>query len=390
MRLREAAVAGYGETEYHKHNQQEPLEYIASAIEKALDDADLTHEDVDGLAISSHELHSENEITLGNHLGISGRWFLGGVGGNSGSVVGLLRGATAIATGQADVVVVAAGDASTPTSNMELIDEFNADLYNYMRPYGFGGANGLFALLQRRHMHEFETTREQLGEIALTQREHAQRNPLAIFNDEQLTMEEYLTARPIVKPLHLFDCVLPCGGGGAIVLTSREHARTLDSDPVYLRGGDEYHNPNPLTPFSMRTAFQNHEIFDEKLTPEDIDAVQLYDNYPIWVAMQLEDLGFCKKGDVGKYLVDTDLSINGDLPLNTGGGQLSMGQANAGGGILHSIEAIRQLRGEGGDRQVPDCETVLTTGFGMVSYGEGLSSASVIFSNEVPQGGDAR
>ena len=388
MILGAAAVAGYGETEYHKDDQREPLEYIADAIETALDDAGLAHEDVDGLAISSHELHSENEITLGNHLGISGRWFLGGVGGNAGSVVGLLRGSTAIATGQADVVVVAAGDASTPESNMEMINEFNADIYKYMRPYGFGGANGLFALLQRRHMHEYGTTREQLGEIAITQREHAHRNPNAIFGDDRLTMDEYLNARPIVKPLHLFDCVLPCAGGGAVVLTSREHVQTLDTDPVYLRAGDEYHNPDPLSPFSTRTPFYFHDIFGKDLTHEEIDAVQLYDNYPIWVAMQMEDLGFCEIGNAGKYVEETDLSITGDLPLNTGGGQLSMGQANAGGGILHSIEAIRQLRGEGGDRQVSGCETVLTTGFGMVSYGGGLSSASVVFSNKTPQGGD--
>lgn len=387
MAFEDVAIVGYGETAYHKkkQNQKHPLEYIKEAIDLALDDSGLTKDDIDGLSVTSHELHTENEVTIAESFGIDGRWFLGGNTGNAAPIIGMIRGARAIANGTVDTVVVAAGDASTPDSNMEMIDAFNGSIYDYMRPYGFGGANGIFALLQQRHMHEYGTTREQLGKIAVTQREHAKMNPNAIFR-EPLTMDDYLSARPIVEPLHLFDCVHPCGGGGAIVLTSQERAADLDEDPVYILSADEFHNPNPTSPFSLETGFEQLNLFDDRVNRSDVDAVQLYDNYPIFVAMQLEALGFCEKGNSGEYIEDTDFSINGDLPLNTGGGQLSVGQANGAGGILHTIEAIRQLRGEGGDRQVENSDTILATGPGTVAYGGVLCYSGIVLGNENAQG----
>lgn len=389
MAYEDVAIAGYGETDYHsdKDEQWAPYEYLADAIRSALADAGLSAEDVDGLSVTSHELHGENEVTLAKHFGFSCRWVLGDSTGNAAPLIGILRGAKAIQDGRAETVLVVAGDTSSPDSNMELMEEFNTGLYNYMRPYGFGGANGLFALLQSRHMHEYGTTREQLSNIAVTQREHARLNPRAIFQDP-LTKEEYIEARPIVEPLHLYDCVMPCSGGGAVVLTSQENADALDTDPVYIHTGDEYHAA-PTEPFSLRTAFAELDVLGESIARDDLDAFQLYDNYPIWVALQLEDLGFCPKGEGGAFVSEMDLSFDGDFPLNTGGGQLSCGQANGGGGILPTIEAIRQLRGEGDERQVTGADLILTTGPGTVFYGDVLCASAAVLGSTPPKTGVA-
>ncbi len=376
-------IAGYGESAYDKTDQKHPLEYMSDAIRAALDDSGLSIDDIDGFASASFMLGLENVVTIGQQFGIDGTWFSEGAQGGASSVSAIVRGCEVIEHNDSvDTILIVAADSFTPDSHMDLVDDFNTGIRNNMAPYGFGGANGLFALIQRRHMHEYGTTRKQLSSVAVTQRAHALKNPRAIF-DSPLTTEEYLDARPIVKPIHLYDCVLPCGAGGAIVLTTEEKADETGAEKVYLTAGCEHHDPDPTKPFELSTSLRNckHIFDDNDLDRDDIDAVQLYDDYPIMVALQLEDLGFCAKGEGGTYIEETDLSITGELPLNTGGGQLSMGQAGAAGGILAPIEAIRQLRGNGGERQVPDCETVLATGFGMVGYGGGLSGSVAVMSN---------
>jgi acetyl-CoA acetyltransferase len=362
----DVAIVGYGETDYHKDpaDQLEPMEYLADAINRALSDSGIQISDVDGFTAASFETRMENVTTLAHHFGIDGRWFLEGTFGGASAISGLLRGALAIEQDNAETVVVVAGDSTTPASNMSLVDGFNISLRNGMTPFGFGGTNGLFAMIQRRHMHEYGTTRKQLSHIATTLRSHARMNPNANLQGP-MTTDDYLNARPIVEPIHLYDCVLPCGGGGAYVLTSRDKAQDLETDNVYILAGDEHHNPDPHQPFALSTSLKHcRGIFDGGITHQDVDCVQLYDDYPIMAVIQLEDLGFCKKGE---------------------GGQLSMGQAGAAGGILAPIEAIRQLRGEGGDRQVPDCSIALATGFGMVAYGGGLSASGVLLSDSPPE-----
>lgn len=380
---RDAVVAGYGETAYEKRDQRTPLEYIADAVDRALDDAGLGIEAVDGLAATSFELDGHNVTTLAHHLGVGGRWLSEGSFGGASPLVGVRRGARAIARGDADVVVVVAADATTPDEHMEMMDAFNEGVRNNMTPYGFGGANGVFALLQRRHMAEHGTTREQLSHVAVTQRDHARRNPNALLRDP-LTTADYLDARPIVEPLGLYDCVLPCGGGGALVLTTADRAADAGAETVHVRAAEEYHVPDPTTPFALSTGLRHcRGVFDEAgVARADLDCIQVYDDYPIMVAIQLEDLGFCERGAGGRFVAETDLSVDGECPLNTGGGQLSVGQAGAGGGILGPVEAVRQLRGEGGDRQVADSTTALTTGFGMVGYGGGLSASVAILSTD--------
>jgi acetyl-CoA acetyltransferase len=381
----EPVIAGYGETPFHKEKDEHwhPLEYLATAVDKALTDSNVPKEEVDGLSFSSASLHRENVTNIAQYMGIDGRWLNASAHGGADAVCGIVRAADAIRQEKAEAVLVVCVDSSTPQGHMDRMDSYSWGNYNYMRPFGFGGANGIMALIQKRYMHEHNLTREQLGEISVTQREHARRNPKAIFQGP-MTKNKYLNSRPITEPIHLYDCVLPCGGGGSVLLTTKKKAESTGSEYLHILGSDEYHNPKPLEAFTLserNRGLSCHTTLEQaNIEPEDLDTVELYDNYPIYVALQLEDLGFCEEGEVGEFLNETDLSITGDVPLNTGGGQLSCGQPGRAGGMLVAIEAVRQLRGEGGERQVEDCSTAIATGEGMMSYGGGVSTSSVVLS----------
>lgn len=261
-----------------------------------------------------------------------------------------------------------------------MLDQFVPAMRDYLGPHGFGGANGLFALIQTEHAHRYGTTREQLGQVAVTFRDHALLNPNALFK-KPLALEQHLNARPIAEPLHLYDCVMPCSGAEAVLVVDADLARSLGRPPVRMLGMGERHNAHPESSSSLEPGFDQFadQLFSQAgLGPDDIDVVELYDDYPIMVAIQLEQYGFCKTGESGRYLEQTSLSIHGDLPTNTGGGQLSCGQSGAGGGMIGVVEAIQQLQHEADERQVSHARRALVSGFGLVSYGKGLSTAGMI------------
>lgn len=261
-----------------------------------------------------------------------------------------------------------------------MMDQFNSGMRDYLIPYGMGGTNGLFAMLEQRHRHEYGTTRQQLGKLAVTQRRNAALNPNALLR-EPMAMDDYLNAPLICDPIRLYDCVLPCGGGEAIVVTSAERARTLDRRAIRVLAGGERTNYGADQLVLMDPGWREFApaMFERAgLTHRDLDMVQLYDDYPIMELIQLEALGFCGRGEGGRFVEATDISLTGTLPVNTGGGQLSCGQSGAGGGGIGLTEAVMQLQGEAGDRQVSGAKTVLVSGFGMVGYVKGLCQAAVI------------
>lgn len=385
MNFEGAVISGYGETEYHKKSDRGVSHYIYDSIKRALDSAGLKREDVDGLALASFQLPPDNVTTIAEDMGFNLKWAFSGEYGGASSVIGLLDGVRAIQSGDAEVVVCVAADSFTVESHMATDNDFNTATENYLSPYGYGGANGMFALAQRRHMYEYGTTREQLGKLAVTQRKHASLNPNALLR-EPLSLEDYLNARVIADPIRLYDCVMPCSGGGAIVITSEEIAKkTKVKNPIKILSGGQRHNYYHDEIINLNYGwrdFQKELFLKANIEHKDLDLIQLYDDYPIMELIQLEDLGFCEKGEGGKFIEENDFSIDGNLPLNTGGGQLSCGQTGAGGGILGLIEAVRQLKKEGGERQVKDPRFALVSGFGMTTYAHGLSASAVILSNE--------
>jgi acetyl-CoA acetyltransferase len=378
-----AVIVGYGQTEYHKQARQEVVWYLADAIRRALAHAGIAKGEVDGLAVSSFMLPPDNTATVAEQLGMTLRWGYLGTFGGAEHVIGVLRAARAIQHEEADVVVVVAADAFTVERHMAMMNVFNTG-FEYLVPYGMGGTNGLFAMLERRHRYEFGTEKAQLGKLAVTQRRNARRNPNALLRSP-MTLDDYLNSRMIADPIRLYDCVLPCSGGDAVVLTSERRAHRLKRPPIRILAGDERTNyrPRDLIMLEGGWAEFSPKLFrDAGLTRADVDMLQLYDDYPIMEVIQIEGLGFCPKGEGGRFVEETDISLEGTLPINTGGGQLSCGQCGAGGGAIGLTEAVIQLQGEGGDRQVKGAKTALVTGFGMVGFVKGLCQSAVILTND--------
>lgn len=371
-------ITGYGQTRYEKRTTRSLFSFLSEAAANALQSAQLSFKDIDGLAICSFELWPDNTVTAAEQLGISVSWAYLGTAGSAGPVASVINAVHAIETGQATTVLCIAGDNYDIGGHFRLMDNFSRGLRNYATPLGFGGANGLFGIIQRKHMETYGTRREDLGRISVDQRRSAQRNEMALLRSP-LTIEDYLNARIIADPLRLYDCVLPCAGAEAVVVTTLDRAPT--GKGVRVLSGFERHNHPPMEIAPLRGGWETFagKLFDEAgYGPSEMDFVQAYDDYPIMVAIQLEDLGFCKKGEVSSFLSRNTFHWEGSLPLNTGGGQLSCGQAGIAGGLLSVTEAVRQLRGEGGDRQVPQARRGVVAGYGMVGYGHGLSASSVV------------
>lgn len=354
--------------------------WIARALRGSLQAAGLTPKDVDGFCVSSFTLFPDTAVGLTQHLGLTPRWLdhipMGGASG----VVGLRRAARAVQAGDADVVACVAGDANHVDSFRRMLSSFSRFAQDASYPYGSGGPNACFALLTDRYMTEYGATREDFGRICVAQRANALKNPHAIMK-KPLTMEDYLGARMISDPIALFDCVMPVGGGEAFLVMREEDAKAQGIPYAHIGGTIERHNAFPDDPIQMRGgwAMDIDELYAMAgRTPDGIDVLQTYDDYPVIVMMQFEDLGFCKKGEGPEFTRSRDLTISGDFPQNTSGGQLSAGQAGAAGGYIGMTEAIRQATGQAGPTQVAGARTAMVSGFGMINFDRGVCSAAAI------------
>ncbi|WP_415853709.1 thiolase family protein [Sinomonas sp. G460-2] len=374
---RTAVVAGVGETEFARHSDRADEEWIAEAIAIALEDAGLTRDRVDGLVVATISI-PDDSAHIAEHLGFELNFVMKADYGGASTLAGIARARAAIEAGLADVVVVAAGGnrIDLPAlSHDRRTAPWDYSLRNWVAPFGYAEPNGFFGMIQRRHMSEHGTTLEQLGKIAVTFRDHARLNPRALLR-EPMTIQDYLDSRLIADPIRRADCVMRCAGGAAVVVCADAIARGLAKPPVYMRSYGERVNHQTRGPDHQRTETGFSVLADRifhRDSRADMHFAQLYDDYPIAVLMMLEDLGFAKKGGGGAFIERTDISIGGDFPLNTGGGQLSIGQPSLAGGAIHVVEAVHQLRGEAGERQVDGAALGLVTGIGMLSYSGNLA-----------------
>jgi acetyl-CoA acetyltransferase len=278
------------------------------------------------------------------------------------------------------VVVVAAADAFDVASHNETLDHFNGSVRDFMSPQGFGGANGMFALHTRLYMERYGATREDFGRFCIALRQNALKNPNALFK-QALTMDAYLNAKQIADPLRLYDCVMPCIGSDAIVLASDRAANKLKGPKLRILAAAEMHNHPANDVYRLPGGFAGlaDRLYAQAgVGPEAIGFAEVYDDYPVMSFVQLEGLGFCKTGTAHRFVRDTDITVNGTFPVNTGGGQLSAGQAGASGGMIGVYEGVTQLLGRAGERQVK-ARRGLVSGYGMVAYGRGVSSSATIF-----------
>ena len=354
--------------------------WLARCLSSLLKDSGLKKSDVDGLTISSFTLQPDTAIGLTQHLGLTPRWLdhipLGGASG----VAALRRAARAVQAGDASVVACLAGDTNHVDSFRLTLANFSQFARDAVYPYGAGGPNASFAFLTAHYMRESGATREDFGKLCVAQRANALKFPHALFK-KPLSMQEYLAARPIADPLHLFDCVMPCAGAEGFLVLSEERAKSLRLKYARIRGTIERHNAFPEDPIQVRGgwALDRDDLYAQAgAGPADMDFVQTYDDYPVIVAMQLEDLGFCGKNAAPAFIRENTFTHDGSIPHNTSGGQLSVGQAGAAGGFLGLVEAIRQLTGEAGARQVRDAKIGLVSGFGMINFDRGLGSGAAV------------
>jgi acetyl-CoA acetyltransferase len=372
----QAAIAGLGITEMGKVYGRTATDFAAEAIALALADAGLARDDVDGLLINANH-SAEMAPSLQFSLGLSDLTLLSAMSAFGASAGAMLQyAALAIAAGQASVVACVYADA--PLREGRPSSQSAYDGRRFAGATGFAGlrtaygdhgpANSMYALALRRHMHLFGTDHDQLGAIAVGQREWARMNPHAQLRTP-LSIEEYHESRWVVEPLHLYDCCLVSNGGVAVIVTSAERARELRQPPVYLRGFGQCAPGDPgrsgRDPAVVTGAGKAGETALRQAGIElaDIDALELYDCYTYTVLVTLEDYGFCAKGEGGPFVADGKLAPGGALPCNTGGGQLSSYYMW---GFTPLSEGVIQARGHGGARQVPRHDHVLVSGNGGV------------------------
>jgi acetyl-CoA acetyltransferase len=391
-----AAIVGIGETPVDRlgskpgETKKSSAEYLCWALHLALEDAGLCLRDFNGqgLGVTIPTAYPQPfwPEEVAEIVGITpGMLFSGGTGG-AGSVSLLGQMSSAIDSGMIDVALCIG--AAAPFSERHGGGIQPGDMRDFEIPFGTMGPNSKIAMVMRRHMHQYGTTLDHLGKIAVAGRYHASLNPVA-YLWKPITIEDYKESRLIADPVRLLDCVLPANGGKAYILASAERAKSLLKPPVYILGFGERSNPS-YGPRAGSDALIMGISDAGKVAMEmagvqhsDIDFLELYDDYIIVVYLQIEDLGFCAKGDLG-FFERTDFTINGQLPIQTGGGMINCGQPSTAGGTLHILEAVRQLRGEGGDRQVSHARIGLVTGLGVLPYGKNLGCCAVaVLGNQI-------
>ncbi|WP_295812025.1 thiolase family protein [uncultured Nitratireductor sp.] len=375
-------LAAPATTPYQRFSKETAHWWIARALRQSLQSAGLSPRDVDGFSVSSFTLFPDTAVGLTQHLGLTPRWLdhipMGGASGG----VALRRAARAVQAGDADIVACVAGDTNHVDSFRRMLSSFSRFAQDASYPYGAGGPNACFALLTDHYMSAYGATREDFGRICVAQRDNALQNPHAVMK-KPLTMDQYLGARMVSDPIALFDCVMPVSGAEAFLVMREEDARAAGLPYAHIRGSIERHNAFPEDPIQMRGgwAMDIDELYAmADARPDDMDLLQTYDDYPVISMMQFEDLGFCKKGDGPTFVRERDLTIAGDFPHNTSGGQLSAGQAGAAGGFIGMVEAIRQVTGTAGPTQVEGARTAMVSGFGMINYDRGVCSSAAIIS----------
>src|SRR3954454_17710457 len=337
-------------------------------VKEDLEDAGLTLADVDGVC------HPSSSMGFAEYLGVHPRFTDSTNTGGSSFEVHVEHAAAAIASGLCDVVISVY--AATPRSDRKNGRSMQRGFFpgpnpmlEWEMPYGLRMPMGPYALAASRHMAAFGTTSEQLAQIAVSTREWATRNPKARFQDA-ISIDDVLASPMETTPLHRLDCCLVTDGAGAFVLASAERAAALAKPPIYVLGAATCHDHSMISQMPDLTttpgAVSGPAAFAMAgVKPDDVDVLMGYDSFTITALLHLEDLGFCPKGEGGAFAADGKLGPGGSLPMNTNGGGLSYTHPGMYGMFL-IVEAVRQLRGECGPRQVPDAQIAIAHGSGMV------------------------
>jgi len=361
-------IVGIGESACGHVPDTTALQLHQQAAHAALTDAGLAPHDIDGLFSCGDDW--THPLQLAEYLGLHPAHIDSTQLGGASWEIFVAHAAAALQTGRCTAALLVHGS----RARSDLRQQRRPDAWRAPRgPQQFESAYGLtligkFALAARRHMHEYGTTSRQLAAVAVTANRWAQRNPNAFHHGTPLRVEDALRSPMIADPLRRADCCLRTDGGGAVILTTEERARDLRRAPIFVLGAGEAVShlhmsqwaemPEMVAKDSARRAFEEAGI-----APPDVDVLQVYDAFTIMVLLSLEAMGFCGRGESGWFVESGALAPGGALPTNTDGGALAANHPGVR-GVLSQIEAVRQLRGEGGDRQVPDAQVAVCNGIG--------------------------
>jgi acetyl-CoA acetyltransferase len=379
------AIVGVGQTEYSRNSGRDELDMACEAIKHAVEDAGLTMADIDGL--EAFTLERTSMPTLVGSLGIPNLRFSSRISyGGGASCANVMHAAAAVATGVANYVVCyrSLNEASghrygRGDGYATYLSEAPTLHYGYYFPFGLLTPLSWASMYGRRWMHEFDVDPGQLGWYSVVLRENAVRNPKAIFHDKPITHDDYLESQMIVEPLRLLDCCVDTDGAAAVIVTTAERARDLRQTPAYILAAAQAATPESeiqtsynRTPMSglPDTWYVGQELYRiAGVGPSDIDVAQLYDPFSLGALLQLEELGFCGRGEAAAFCEGGDrIRVGGDIPVNTSGGLLSEAYLH---GYNLIIEGVRQIRGTS-TNQVADAELAMVTG------GPGLPTSGLI------------
>ena len=360
----DAVIAGAAESPYARHppagTTTELL--LADAFRRALANAGVERRDVDGLGVASFTLTPDHAIDLAWRLGLRLRWLMEDSNGGASGLNLLQHAVAALERGEATTIVLLAGDHFAEGDFERLVNGYNRATRDHLVPIPFGGPNAQFALLTQRHMEARSLTRADYGRIPVAQRAWASLNPGAVYR-EPLTIEEYLSAPIVADPLGRYDCVPVVSGADAVVVSAAQGGRSVRVQAFRAVYNHDDQDGNGL---ELGLAELAAGLWDEAgFGPHEVDLASVYDDYPAMALIQLSELGLVPDGEERRFMERLGRER---FPLNTSGGQLSAGQAGAAGGLHGLVEAVAQLRGEAGARQVEGASRALVSGYGMVLY----------------------
>jgi acetyl-CoA acetyltransferase len=372
LSARDPVIVGIGLSDAPKAPHLDTVGHHVQSIQRAIADAGIEKRAIDGFVCAGMDGGPAEVVTMAEYLGIDHRYIDGTMTGGSSFEFHIQHAAAAIKDGLCDTVLVSYGSdflsrmgRTLGTGGFRGFGKISGpDLYQ--APYGNSLVGG-YAFVAQRHMYEYGTTSEQLAEIAVGVREYAGLNPKAMYRDP-IAVQDVLASRMVADPLHKLDCCVVSDGGGAFIMTTAERARDLCHPPVRVlgaAGGQTHWNISQMPDYTTSAGATciPEALARAGVRASEIDTLQFYDSFTITVLVLLEDAGFCKKGEGGAYVQQGHLRRGGRHPLNTDGGGLSALHSGMR-GIFLINEAVRQLRGDGGEAQVPDAKLALAVGSG--------------------------
>ena len=383
----DVAIVGIGATEFSKESGRSELQLSVEATRAALKDAGLTPADVDGL--TSFTMDTSSEIAVARELGLGDLRFFSRINYGGGAACATIQqAAMAVATGVADVVVAYRGFNERSGQRFGQVQSWAAQQVNtngldnaWTYPLGLSTPAATVAMQARRYMHDYGATSADFGAVAVADRRHAATNPNAFFYQKPITLEDHQASRMIADPLHLLDCCQESDGAVAMVVTSAERARDLPNPPAHIAAAAQGSAADQY----VMTSYYRDEIGipemgvvakdlwrQSGLTPADIDTAVLYDHFTPYVLMQLEELGFCGRGEAKDFVRDGAIELGGRLPVNTHGGQLGEAYLHGMNGIA---EGVRQVRGTSVNQVAGAAHVLVTAGTGVPTSGLVLASA---------------